>query len=363
MSLAPSRPAVRTRWHYAASSLPPDTDAAPPTPFHTRAWATAWESVTTEQVLSRRYLELRDARGAHRLAYHLVDTSPFWESMASQPGTAAPVWDQPVLYAPSLYGEYGGLPGAGRHILAEAVDAGLRLAREHEAPALVVTNLPPRDLDQGAAARTPDATVTLYWAHRASVGGSLADFVQRIPTSKVRVEFGRQHRRGTDAGLTLRVLHGPDIRQVLPVFTAQARTTSERHGPALYGEDLLGSVADVPGAVVLLAEHPSGVAGGFLCFLHRDVFYMWAAGIDQDRKNSLHTYGWLTAEAIAYAARCGATVIDSGRSNYLYKQRIGLHAQPLTSAVYLTRPDTRLAARINALDTSITSHVHAIWNR
>ncbi|MGW2858291.1 GNAT family N-acetyltransferase [Streptomyces sp. NPDC001205] len=214
---------------------------------------------------------------------------------------------------------------------------------------------PPQRPNAGArpARRTPRSACT------APAGTSLPDFADRIPSRKIRSEFLRQHRRGTDAGLRLTVVTGSELTVTAEEFTPDAQQTARRHGPALYGADIVTGLAGVPGAVALLAEHDDhGFAGGFWCFLHDGVFYLWAAAIHQDTKRDLHTYGWLMAEAVRYATAYGAHTIDAGRGNYRYKHRLGFTHTPLTSAVYLTAPDPGLVARLGVLDRDLTRLTH-----
>ncbi|MCX4681341.1 GNAT family N-acetyltransferase [Streptomyces sp. NBC_01433] len=359
MTTAPARPTGQSSWHSTINTLPGEEPAA--TPYHSRAWAHAWQSISSEPVLASRHLALYDGSRRYRLSYQLIESSPMWTAVEGDAGLPEPVWQEPVLYAPSIYGEYGGLPGASPLVLAEAVDRGMELAREWGAPALVVPNLPPADLEQWTAIRPPDAQVCLYWAHRAPVASSLEKFVANFSSSKCRSDFRRQHRRGTEAGLRLRIAPGTAMRDALPDFVAQACATSQQHGPALYGLDMLTPLMHAPGAVALLAEHDDGLAGGLLCFRHNGVLYLWAAAIDQDRKAVLHTYGWLMAESIAYAVATGTQVLDAGRGNYEYKSRLGFGTIPLTSAIYLTQPDPAAAGRLQAMHTGLQEHAMRAW--
>ncbi|MGP9017608.1 GNAT family N-acetyltransferase [Streptomyces sp. BR1] len=353
---APSVSSLRVAWRNRAEQPPQPALAA--SPFHSAAWSRAWDRVTTEPVLRRRHLHLDNGPVQHRLALDLVDDSPLWRAATADTGHGA-FWDKPVVYAPSLYGLYGGLPGAGPQVLAAAVDHGLGLVAEWDAAALVVGNLTPAEAERWRQARTPDAEVCLYSTSRAPAGASLVDFADRIPSRKIRSEFLRQHRRGADAGLRLTVVTGSELAARAEEFTPDAQQTAQRHGPALYGADIFTGLAGVPGAVALLAEHDEyGFAGGFWCFLHDGVFYLWAAAIHQATKRDLHTYGWRMAEAVLYASAHGAHTIDAGRGNYRYKHRLGFTHTPLTSAVYLTAPDPGLVARLGVLNEDLTRLTH-----
>ncbi|MFJ6437838.1 GNAT family N-acetyltransferase [Streptomyces sp. NPDC091416] len=355
--------ALSSSWHPSAAVLPAEHHAA--TPFHSREWAAAWQSVRTEHVRGHHHLFIQDGpHRQHRLSFYQVNNSPLWRAMEGDAGVTQPTFEADVLYGPSVYGEYGGLPGAVRPVLAEAVDRGRALAGELGTEALVIANLPPSERNMWREARLPDAEVVLYWAHRADVGDTVDEFIENFPSRKAGREFRRQHRRGTDSGLTLKVARGADLLPYLGEFTAQARATSERHGPPLYGTDMLVPLTRVPGAVGLLAVHRDGtLVGGFFCFRYGKTLYLWTAAVDQSRKRDLHTYGWLMHESIRFAVETGASVLDAGRCNYAYKARLGMRPVALTSAVYLSRPNPHLISRLGALHTGLTHHVQQAWNR
>ncbi|MET7605888.1 GNAT family N-acetyltransferase [Streptomyces avermitilis] len=363
MSVTAVHPNIRSlnsSWHSSVATLPTERRAA--TPFHSLEWAVAWQSVCTEQVRGRHHLFLQEGPREHRMSFYQVSDSPLWRVTERAAGLTRPTFDADVLYGPSVYGEYGGLPGATVSVLAEAVDRGRALAHDLGSEALVIANIPPAERALWRQARTPDAEVVLSWAHRARVEASVDEFIAHFPSSSAGREFRRQHRRGTDAGLTLKIVRGPELVPYLPEFTAQAPATSQ--GDALYGTDMLTPLTRVPGAVGLLAEHNDGtVAGGFFCFRYGSALYLWMAAIDQARKDELHTYSWLMYESVKYAADTGAYVLDAGRGNYAYKARLGMFPVALTSAVYLTRPNAHLISRLGALHTGLKQHVLRAWNK
>ncbi|MFJ5219593.1 GNAT family N-acetyltransferase [Streptomyces sp. NPDC088354] len=117
----------------------------------------------------------------------------------------------------------------------------------------------------------------------------------------------------------------------------------------MYGADIFAAVADIPGAMLLAAEHDDALVGGFLCFHYRDVLNLWAAGIDYPRLRTLHTYTGLMLASVELAADLGATTIDAGRANYRYKRAAGLSPVALRTLAYF--PD-RDAATARALHTT-----------
>jgi hypothetical protein len=360
-TLRPNFSAVTSTWHSSVAALPAERRAA--TPFHTREWAAAWQAVRTEQVRSRHHLFLQDGPRQHRMSFYQVSNSPLWRAMEADAGVTRPTFEADVLYGPSLYAEYGGLPGATVPVLAEAVDRGRALARDIGIEALVIGNIPPAERTLWRQARTPDAEVVLYRAHRARLGASVDEFIANFPSSSTGREFRSQHRRGTDAGLTLKIARGAALLPHLPEFAAQSGPATNGHSPSLYGTDMLAPLTRVPGAVGLLAERNDGsLAGGFYCFRHGPALYLWTVAIDDARNSDLPTYNWLLYESVKYAVDTGASVLDAGRCNYAYNARLGMLPVALTSAVYLTRPNPRLVSRLGTLRTGLNQHVLRAWN-
>ncbi|GKQ33582.1 GNAT family N-acetyltransferase [Streptomyces sp. A012304] len=360
--LRPHSSAVTSTWHSSVVALPAERRAA--TPFHTREWAAAWQAVRTEQVRSRHHLFLQDGPSQHRMSFYQVSNSPLWHAMEDDASVTRPTFEADVLYGPSVYGEYGGLPGATVPVLAEAVDRGRALARDIGTEALVIANIPPAERTLWRQARTPDAEVVLYWAHRARVGASVDEFIANFPSASTSREFRSQHRRGNDAGLTLKIARGPELLPYVPEFAAQSVRAGDGHSPALYGTDMLAPLTRVPGAVGLLAEHSDGsLAGGFFCFRYGSALYLWTAAIDDARNGDLPIYSWLMYESVKFAVDTGASVLDAGRCDYAYKARLGMLPVALTSAVYLTRPNPHLVSRLGALHTGLNQHVLRAWNK
>ncbi|MFC6083853.1 GNAT family N-acetyltransferase [Sphaerisporangium aureirubrum] len=321
-------------------------------------WAAAWEKVTTEQVRDFRHLLLSDGDDAELVSYYLVDHSPFWTENEQVVGVD-PVWPGPVVYAPSTYAEYGGAGAKRTDFIAEAVDRGLELTREWGAVALVFSNLTPDVLSRWSAIRPTSMSVLFDVAYFAPIGQSIEDFLAMRPGSNVRREFRRQWRRGMDAGLKVRRLFGTEMVPVLDEFAALTVDTSAAHGYNMYGADLFHAVAEVPGAIMLAAEHDGTLAGGFLCLRHGNRLSAWTAGIDYPRLRNLHTYGTLAYEAVSYAVDSGAAIIDMGRSNHLYKQRLGLTGVDLYAGVYLAEDDYNIQASLTELHIRLIARNHA----
>jgi hypothetical protein len=306
----------------------------------------AWRQVRTDPVLEARFLRT----GSVVAPFYLVSESPAWGAFEAEAGMDR-VWPGRVVYCPSPYATYG-LQVTSPEQIRAIVAHGLAWAREAGAVAAVFPGLrdPGTWIDAagGIAVRTTGS-------HEAPVRGSVDAFQGAIHSKRGRREFGRQWRRGTDAGLRLAVLHGHEMLSVLPVFTRLARAAAERHGVALYQADVFRAVAQVPGAVLLAAEHGRDLAGAFLALRDDQALYLWAAGLDYGSLHDLHTYSWLFAESIRYAAANGLVMIDAGRGNYLVKRRMGFTQVPLHALCYLSNPDPALALALTEMGRRIAA--------
>ena len=325
---------MAARW--SAAEQVPDWPAVHP--FGSRQWALAWRNVQTDPVRAARVLQT----GRLAAPLYLIDGSPAWAAFEAEAGVGDTWAGRPVVYGPSPYATYG-LNAASPWEIRTVVAHGLAWAREAGAAAAVFPGLRhPRAwtaVEGGIAVRTTGS-------HQAPVRGSVASFKASISSSRARKEFGRQWRRANEAGLHLDALRGAEMIPALPAFTRLADAAAARHGVALYGLDVFRAVAEVPGAVLLAAKHGRKLAGGFLCLRHGSTLYLWAAGLDYATLPELHTYAWLLAESVSYAAATGAAVVDAGRGNYLVKRRLGFTQIPLYSVCYLASPDPGLAASL-----------------
>jgi len=351
---------VQCRWYATADQVPAWPSA--PTPYATREWARAWQQVRTEPVRDARCARVTTGVQTCVATYYLVTHSPAWAAFEAEAGVGDAWQGQPVVYGPSPYATYGGVGAAMPATLRAVTAAGLAFAAETGACAFVAPGLR-EDQAQRWAAATPGAVlVRTTSAHQAPVRGSLEAFQKAISYSQgARQEFGRQLRRGEDAGLRLDIVPGAQITPDLPVFTTLASAAAGRHGTSLYGPDILSAAASAPGSVLLAARHGSHLAGAFLCLRHASTLHLWAAGLDYDALPRLHTYGWLMASAVRYAAQTGATAIDFGRGNYRYKRRLGGRTVRLFALCWMTRDDPRLAVALTDMGRRITAAT-ATWD-
>lgn len=374
---ARARPGAVVSWYSDAVQAPADT-LPPPHPSRTRQWTTAWQHITTEQVLAYRYACVSDGLVRETVPLLLVppEGSPCWTMLESGTGTG-PVWDGPVLYAGSPYAPYGGAGAATAALASATTEAALDVASELGARAVVYSGLtaPQADRLRNAATATGRGDVLdlgLTLVHTRPLGPAPDAWWEGIP-ARYRSEARRAWRRGVDAGLALAVHRGTDLPPYAVAFTYLANTTAAKHtgGARLYGPDHFRYLATVSGAVLLAALDPEGrMAGGFYGWFHphNRCLYLWAAGVDYAHPAARHTYKWLVAEAAAWALEhAGAIGIDFGRGNHQVKARLGCRAQILRTVVQLPGRQpavrgalARMSARLGA-EASTYLPLGAAW--
>ncbi len=326
----------RPTWYTYADQAPATRE--PEHPCLHRDALTAWQQVRTEQILDHRHLFLTDPQSDPELiSYHLIGHSPYWQGWEKAAGVE-PVWDGPVVYAPSAYAAYGGAGLADPRTAHQTIRYGLDQAASWNARALVLPHLTPGPAQQATQALTPDADIFTNYAYTTPVHpNGLSGHLAEIPNRSAARSLSRAYRRGCEAGLTLHVLRGRDLDRELPRFVTLAQQVDAKHGTRKYGADVLKALAAAPGAVLLAAVHEGRMVGGFLAFAFRGRLYLSTSGIAYDQLSKLHTYEWLMGTSFEYAAAIGAHSLDGGRSNHRIKKRWGFNATELRTLVYLTR--------------------------
>jgi len=343
------------RWYPDIALTPAAAEAGHPG-LH-RATAAAWQHVTTEHITAHRHLHVpAPGRAPELVSFFLTTRSPYWNAWESTTGTG-PVWNGPVVYAPSLYSGHGGAGLGSPQTAALTIANGIEQARRWGACALVMPHLTAAHTAIARQAAEPDADLFANLGYTAAVRPrGLEEHLAALPNRKAARGFARAHRRATEAGLRLRVLRGDDLAGALPAFTALARDVDAKHSAAKVGADTIAATAAAPGSLLLAAEHDGTLVGGFLSVEYGGCLYLSTAGIDYTRLRQLHTYEWLMGTAIQYAADRQLHTIDAGRSNHLVKVRWGFAAHELRTLVYLTAADPGLAGALRRLGDGLRAH-------
>ncbi|MFB7672657.1 GNAT family N-acetyltransferase [Kitasatospora purpeofusca] len=265
------------------------------------------------------------------------------------------MWRGPVLYSGSPHGQYGGAGASTDRLAALTAGAGLALADEFGAHAVVYPGLTADQAQRLATAGRHQGA-----AHVLDLATDVAHVRDLDPTRGLdgwwagtpaghRRDIRRQWRRATETGLTLTPLADDRMLPHLEAFTALAVGTAERHGTTLYGQDLFERLSAVPGAVLLAAHHEGHLVGGLYSWLHDGCLYLWASGIDYSHPLGRHAYTWLMTEAPRWAIERGARRIDAGRANYQAKRRLGYRPSVLRTVVHLPAHSPATASALTEL--------------
>lgn len=360
-----ARPAAITAWYADADQTPSDTHR-PEHPSRTRAWARAWQHITTENVLAYRHAVVDDGAVRETVSFFLVpgQGSPCWTMLEIGAGTG-PIWNGPVVYAGSPYAEYGGAGTATAGLAAATATAALDYATDARACAIAYPGLDPDQaarlttaVENTGAGQVLNLGTTLAYTRR--LGTGMDDWWQGIPP-RYRNDARRTWRRGTEAGLVLSAHRNACLRRHIPAFTKLANGTAAKHtqGAPLYGVDMLHHLAAVPGAVLLAACDRTGrLAGAFFGWLHHHnrCLYLWAAGIDYRHAAARHVYKWLLAESARWAIGHGAARIDLGRGNHRTKAKLGCRPHLLRTVVHLPTPDQATAGALSEMTARLGAH-------
>ncbi|MGW0578123.1 hypothetical protein ACWD25_19605 [Streptomyces sp. NPDC002920] len=153
-------------------------------------------------------------------------------------------------------------------------------------------------------ARTPDAEVVLYWAHRVRVGADLDEFIATFPSSSTSHEFRSQHRRGTHAGLAFKITRSPELHPYLPELVVHS---GDRRGPALYGTNMSGLVLGVGMGSASLATSTTGYSLAVACAVSGEIVVFVAASDVLNRispPGSRALYAGIWGTTLAAAVLC-----------------------------------------------------------
>jgi Acetyltransferase (GNAT) domain len=350
----------RPTWYASAEQAPASRE--PEHPCLHRDAVTAWQHVRTEQILDHRHLLLPDPASftPDLVSYQLIGHSPYWRAWEQTANVVAPVWDGPVVYAPSAYAAYGGAGLASMGSAHQTIRYGLDQAKSWNAHALVLPHLTPGRAQMAVQAQQPDADIFANCAYTAEVHpNGLSGHLAALPNRNAARSLSRAYRRGCEAGLTLRVLRDGNLARELPQFVSLTQQVDAKHGTRKYGADVITALAATPGTVLLSAVHEGRMVGGFLAFEFRGRLYLSTSGIAYDQLAKLHTYEWLMGTSFEYAAAIGAHTLDAGRSNHRIKKRWGFNATELRTLVYLTRPNPATTSALLDLGEGLARAVEA----
>ena len=317
--------------------------------FTSAEWLSAWERATVERVSARRYLHV-DAAGSApvTLPFSLIEASPLWRAY-EQEAQVAPVWDRAVVFLPSLYAFYGPASGTAVRAVADALATIEAQARDWDAQAVVVANLPGPLARVLSARRPPAARVRLDTSYRIELPDRPEAYFASLKRDH-RADLRRRRRRAGERGVVFSEVRGAEARARVPEFLGLADASAGKHGTeSIYDAATLRAMLDVPGARLLLAERGGEILAGFLAFVHGSCLTLWSGGIRYEALREFSPCVFLLYETIALAYERSWDVLDFGRGNGAFKARHGGRPIALWSLFYLPDAGDPAIARLAAL--------------
>lgn len=155
------------------------------------------------------------------------------------------------------------------------------------------------------------------------------DYLSRLG-SRPRANLTRNARRAAETGITTTVALASesDLDEVAELC---ARTTARLGSAHFYPvATFVGFVSALSGCAFVLAVRQYGrlVAAG-VCLADELRFHTWACGVDYDVTGNASPYAVLFAQSVTLALKLGATVLEGGRANHVFKVRHGLSVRHL----------------------------------
>jgi Acetyltransferase (GNAT) domain len=165
---------------------------------------------------------------------------------------------------------------------------------------------------------------------------SIVDYLAGLRPA-ARQELRRHPRRARDAGAEVTV--GAPTKADMAVVAELCRITAAKHGNAgWYTTDrLISFVIEMSRHVRLVAIRQSGrPLAASISFVDGPRFHNWAAGTVPLRELSFSPYLVLLEATIRTALAEGCTLLEGGRRNDRWKERLGLVRQPLLGCLVRT---------------------------
>ena len=169
--------------------------------------------------------------------------------------------------------------------------------------------------------------------YRADVEDRTFDEFLSVMKSDHRIELGRQVRRASEAGVRVEI-HDGSVAHVDALVGMLADLAGRHDASAYYWpERVVPFVRSLTGITQVIEIWLDDVllAGG-VCFVDRGTLHLWAAGARYG-VTPFSPYYVLVYESIRLAWAHGASVIEGGRGNGVFKQRHGFRPVPLSGFV------------------------------
>jgi hypothetical protein len=329
--------------------------------FDSAGWLRMWESIGIERRTRHAYIETASSGpdGPSVLPLYEVTMSPFWHGYEVQVGLVGR-FGNPLIFAGSPYSMYsrrGAVPAAlarGAHRTAmDWIETG-------DAELLIVPNLNADGVaDWIAAVGEPVGKILLERTYHYDLAGDFGAYLHRV-TPKIRRDVERRLRRAEERGLRVRVIEGQAAHDLVPeAFPLTVDTSEKNDWPALFTEEALHGMLDVPGAVMTAAQVDGRLVGVFFGFRLGTEVTLMCGGVDYSTLNELSTYIGLMYRSTEWAHQQGMDRIEWGRDNYRFKERHGLTGTDLWALFYAPRPRPDLTADLAHMQQVLSAYIEA----
>lgn len=307
--------------------------------YDSGGWLRTWETNTIEQ--RTRFGYISDERG-DVLPLYEITSSPFWHGYEVQCELVGR-FGKPILFAGSTYSMYGKRGPVSHALIRGAHTTAMEWIESGPADLLVVPNLTDEGVESWLEAEPePVGKVLLERTYSVAVEGTFRDHLWRHLPEKIRKDVERRLRRSSERGLTIRMVTGAEAHDLVKyAYPLTVDTSDKNDWPALFSEQSLNAMLDVPGAMLVAAEIGDRLVGAFFSFVHGDEVTFMCGGIEYSTLKEYSTYIALMYGCVRWSYENGMCRMEWGRDNYRFKEKHGLDSTDLWALVYApsARPD------------------------
>ncbi|TWP48807.1 GNAT family N-acetyltransferase [Lentzea tibetensis] len=326
--------------------------------YDSDGWLRTWETNTIEQ--RTRFGYISDERG-DVLPLYEITSSPFWHGYEVQCELVGR-FGKPILFAGSTYSMYG-KRGAVSHALIRGAHAtAMEWIENGPADLLIVPNLTDEGVESWLdAAPEPVGKVLLERTYSVAVEGTFRDHLWRHLPEKIRKDVERRLRRSSERGLTIRMVTGAEAHDLVKyAYPLTVDTSDKNDWPALFSEQSLNAMLDVPGAMLVAAEIGDRLVGAFFSFVHGDEVTFMCGGIEYSTLKEYSTYIALMYGCVRWSYENGMRRMEWGRDNYRFKEKHGLDSTDLWALVYApsARPD--LVPALEGMHSVLSAYIKGV---
>lgn len=316
-------------------------------------WLRGWERIGVERWTRHAYVRAGDGV----LPLYETTTSPCWRGYELQCGLVGR-FGNPIVFAGSPYSVYGKRGDIAAPLVEGAYATAMSWIRHGEADLLVVPNVTGAGVDSWfRAVGPPVGTVHLERTFGSDVRGTFAEHLHRLD-DEIRLDVERRLRRGAERGLRVRVVSGDEAHDLVPrAFPLIADTGDDN--AALFDEDALHSMLDIPGALLVAAQVGPEPVGVFFGFRRGDEVTFLGGGVDRRCRQEYSTDIALMYRSTEWAYDNGMARIEWGRDDYRFKERHGLDSTELWAMVYAPTARPELATAINGMHATRHAYLEA----